>query len=277
MVMLTFQIRKRQIRIHVTRDGRKLEGVNITVSQTRPRFLIGCGTTESILSNKVYQDWFTRRFLAATFNNEMKWYYTEVHRGSENYSVPDAMVSFFRNNQIAIRGHTILWADKKMTQSWVTSLPAREVLKAAVWRVGSIVSRYSSNVIAWDVMNENMHNSYYEDILGPNASAMFYQITRALDPEVPLFLNEYNTLEYPRDMDSIPSKYVEKIKEIRSFVGSEQLNLRIGLQGHFWDRPNVSYIRAALDILGATNIPIWLTELDTGKGPTQVNILIDAS
>ncbi|KAI3445757.1 hypothetical protein Pfo_002422 [Paulownia fortunei] len=264
------RVRKRNIKIHVTsREGLKLQGVNITINQIRPHFLLGCSTTETIINNKDYQNWFTPRFTATTFNNEMKWYYTETVPGRENYTVPDAMVSFFKKNRISIRGHTILWASTNMTQLWVKLLPPREILNAAVRRMGSIVSRYLGDVIAWDVMNENMHNSFYEEKIGPNASAMFYQIAHALDLQTPLFLNEYNTLEFPLDMRVIPSKYVEKIRETRSFPGNEQMVVRIGLQGHFLRRPNISHIRASLDVLGATKMPIWLTELDTKRGPTQ--------
>ncbi|KAL8061923.1 hypothetical protein ABFX02_02G114200 [Erythranthe guttata] len=265
------KVRKQKVRIHVmSQDGLKLEGAKVTIDQTRPRFHIGGGTTSSIIDNKAYQDYFVKRFTAATFDNEMKWYYTEAHQGLENYTVPDAMVSFFKQNGIAVRGHTILWASVNMNQQWVKALAPRDVLKAAVRRVGSIVSRYSGDIIGWDVVNENMHNSFYEDRIGrPDASAMFYQIVRALDPQTPLFLNEYNILAHPTDMKVIPSKYVEKIREIRAFPGNEDLVLRIGLQGHFFFKPNVSHIRASLDVLGATNLPIWLTEMDFKRGPTQ--------
>ncbi|KAK6136479.1 hypothetical protein DH2020_029775 [Rehmannia glutinosa] len=264
------RVRKRNIRIHVTnRQGQKLQGAKIAIDQTRPHFLLGCSTTETILNHKAYQDWFTPRFTATTFNNEMKWYYTEVLQDQENYTVPDAMVSFFKKHKISIRGHTILWASTNVTQYWVRLLQPKDILKAAVRRVGSVVSRYSGDVIGWDVMNENLHNSFYEEKLGPNASAMFYQIVRALDPNTPLFLNEYNTLEFPTDMNVIPSRYVEKIRETRSFPGNERMDVRIGLQGHFLRTPKLSHMRATLDVLGATNMPIWLTELDTKRGPAQ--------
>lgn len=174
------------------------------------------------------------------------------------------MVSFFRQNGISVRGHCVLWDSTNATDDWVRALPPREQLLAAVRRIASVVSRYSSDVIAWDVMNENMHNSYFESILGANASAMFYQIVRAIDPHTPLFLNEYNTLEYPKDLKVIPSRFVRKIHQIKSFPGNQDMVLYIGLQAHFFSRPNVSYIRA-------TGSPIWLTELDFLKGPRQVN------
>ncbi|KAG6406771.1 hypothetical protein SASPL_134381 [Salvia splendens] len=54
--------RKRDIKIKVTdKAGKPLEGANITLTHTRPLFLIGCGTGYSILEAKPYQDFFTAR------------------------------------------------------------------------------------------------------------------------------------------------------------------------------------------------------------------------
>ncbi|KAL6545806.1 hypothetical protein OROGR_009680 [Orobanche gracilis] len=264
------QSRKRTIRIHVaTRDGQDLQGAKITIDQTRPQFLIGSGSPSTILTHKDYQDYFTRRFTAVTFHNEMKWYFMEALPGQENYTIPDAMVSFFKEHRIGIRGHTVLWANKDVNQYWLKQMKPKDILKAAVGHVGSIVSRYAGDIIGWDVMNENMHNSFYEEKLGPNASAMFYQIVHAMDVNTPLFLNEYNTIELPTDSNVIPSKIVAKVRETRSFPGNEGMVVSIGLQGHFHRTPMVSHIRAVLDILGATKMPIWITELDTKRGPLQ--------
>ncbi|KAK4491968.1 hypothetical protein RD792_002752 [Penstemon davidsonii] len=277
------QVRKKVVRIHVTnKKGENIKGAQITINQIRPRFHIGCGSTETIINTKAYQDWFTGRFTATTFDNEMKWYYVEKEQGKENYTIPDAMVSFFEKNGISIRGHTIHWDSYTVIQQWVknlslgdTSIPNRETLNVAIKRIRSVVSRYIGKVNGWDVVNENLHNSFFEDKIGPNASAMFYQMTRQLDPNTPLFLNEYNTLEYPTDLKVIPSRFVEKIRETRSYPGNENLNLGIGLQGHFTARPILPYIRSVLDVLGATKIPIWFTELDTKKGPQQAAQLED--
>ncbi|XP_057808710.1 endo-1,4-beta-xylanase 5-like [Salvia miltiorrhiza] len=270
------KIRKREIKLMVMNEaGEALEGANINLIQTRPLFTIGSGTASSILDSKPYQDYFAARYTAATPHNEMKWYATELTQGHENYTVPDAMFSFFTQRGIAIRGHCILWDATNATNAWVRALPPREVLLAATRRIASVVSRYSGSVIAWDVMNENLHNSYFESVLGANASAVIYQIVRALDPHTPLFLNEYNTLEFPKDLKVIPARYIHKIREIKSFPGNQDMVLRIGLQGHFSSRPNISYIRAAFDVLGASGSPIWLTELDFIKIPTQIEDLED--
>ncbi|KAL3620954.1 hypothetical protein CASFOL_035866 [Castilleja foliolosa] len=268
------QVRKRKLKIYVeSRDGQKLPGAKITIDQTRPKFPIGSGSPDTILTNKAYQEYFTARFTAVTLHNELKWYFTESVQDHENYTIADNMVEFFKKHKIGIRGHTILWASTSVTQWWVKQMQPKDVLKAAVRRVGSVVSRYSGDIIGWDVMNENLHNSFYEEKLGSNASAMVYQIVHAMDPTTPLFLNEYNTIELPTDLAVTPSKYVAKYREMRAFPGNENLSIYFGLQGHFYRKPMVSHIRAVFDILGATGMKIWITELDTRRGPLQAKQL----
>ncbi|XP_073310017.1 endo-1,4-beta-xylanase 5-like [Primulina huaijiensis] len=264
--------RKRKLSISVTNEeGEKLVGAHVKLNQIKPHFLLGASTTEAIIDNKAYQKWFLRRFTVTSFNNELKWYYTEKENGKENYTVPDAMISFFRKHEIPIRGHTILWDKPMMNSPWIHELSPRQLLNAAVRRMGSVMSRYAGKLASWDVINENIHFSFYEDEMRPNASAMFFKLAQALDPGTTMYLNEYATLEYPLDMEVSPSMYVEMLRSIRSFPGNENMVVGLGQQGHFtYDRLNISYVRAALDVLGATKMPIWLTELDTERGPDQI-------
>ncbi|XP_042519796.1 endo-1,4-beta-xylanase 4-like [Macadamia integrifolia] len=267
------KIRKRKVRFHVSdKEGKMIHSATVSMESLRPQFPLGCGTSEAILSNKDYQDWFTSRFTATTFDNEMKWYSTEINRGKENYSIPDAMVTFFKEHRISIRGHNIFWDDPRFQPKWLKSLPPEELKVAALNRLHSVVSRYSGQLIAWDVMNENLHFSYFEDKLGPYASAYFFYKVQQLDPRTDLFMNEYNTLENAKDLNATPAMYLQKLREIRSFATNKGMLASIGLESHF-DEPDIPYMRACLDTLGATQLPIWLTELDVTRGPNQARYL----
>ncbi|KAL9371141.1 hypothetical protein Peur_036281 [Populus x canadensis] len=120
-------------------------------------------------------------------------------------------------------------------------------------------------------MNENMNFSFYEDNLGKNASSEYYLRAYQLDPKTKMFLNEFNTIEYSKEIiRASPVNHVKKIKEILSYPGIKGILLGIGIQGHFSSGyPNLVYMRSALDILGSTGLPIWLTEVDVQKGPNQ--------
>lgn len=157
--------------------------------------------------------------------------------------------------------------DSRYTPSWVKKLPKRDVPEATERRINSIVKRYSGKVIHWDVINENLHFSQYEDKMGRNASAVFLKKAHELDKNALPFLNEFNTIERPRDSSVTAAKYLDKIKLIRKqgYLGP----LGIGLEGHF-AVPNLPYARASIDMLAATNLPIWITELDVSHTQDEV-------
>ncbi|KAK9165331.1 hypothetical protein Scep_000522 [Stephania cephalantha] len=269
------QVRKRNIRLQATDiDGNALAGIKVSIKQTKMNFPFGCGMNKKILMSTDYQNWFKKRFSVTTFSNEMKWYSTEGKQGQENYTLADAMLSFAQENNISVRGHNIIWDNKKEQPQWVHQLDSNQLRAAATQRVSSIVTRYKGQVIGWDVVNENLHFSFYEDTLGENASAAFYSQTRQLDPKTILFMNEYNTIEDNRDQLATPDKYLKMLQRIKAFPGNNEIQLGIGLEAHFPPlKPNIAYMRAGLDMLGSAKYPIWLTEVDIGQIQNQAGYL----
>ncbi|WCJ17978.1 Endo-1 4-beta-xylanase 4 [Euphorbia peplus] len=267
--------RKSKVKFQVT-DANKnaIKDAELSIEQTKTNFPFGCAMNHYILENKDYQNWFSSRFKYTTFTNEMKWYTTEKKRGIENYTVADGMLNFAQQNNIAIRGHNIFWDDPQHQPEWVGDLSPDELREAASKRIDSVVSRYSGKLIAWDVMNENLHFRFYEDKLGENASSMYFSRAYELDPTTRMFMNEYNTIEYCQDKSSNPARYVNRLKEILAYPGNEKLLAGIGVQGHFSaEQPNLAYMRAALDTLASTGLPIWLTEVSVDNSPNQAEYL----
>ncbi|KAG8650629.1 hypothetical protein MANES_07G058900v8 [Manihot esculenta] len=267
--------RRTKVRIQaVDSEGKPLSNATIIVEQKRASFPFGCAINKNILSNNAYQNWFNSRFTVTVFEDEMKWYSTEPSQGKVDYSVPDAMLQFAKKNNIQVRGHNVFWEDPKFQPWWVKSLSPTDLSKAATNRINSIMSRYKGQVIGWDVVNENLHHDFFESKLGNTASAVFYNLAQKIDGGSTLFLNEYNTIEDGRDGKSTPAKYLQKLRDIKAFPGNQNLKLGIGLESHFSrSAPNLAYIRASIDTLGATNLPIWLTELDVQSNPNQANYL----
>nr|KYP75278.1 Endo-1,4-beta-xylanase [Cajanus cajan] len=269
------RIRKRKLRLQITYvNGIAMKGATVIARPAKMSFPFGCGMNHYILTNKDYQNWFVSRFKFTAFTNEMKWYSTEKKQGQENYTISDAMMNFTKKNGISVRGHNILWDNPKQQPEWVKSLSPLELAEAATRRIVSVVSRYKGELIAWDVMNENLHFHFYEDKFGENASAIAYATAYELDPKPKMFLNEYNTIEHSRDEAASPVKYIKKLEEILSFPGVAGMSAAIGLQGHFGSgHPNLAYMRSGLDLLASTGLPIWLTEVSVGPSPSQAEYL----
>ncbi|KAM3219941.1 endo-1,4-beta-xylanase 5-like [Capsicum annuum] len=262
------KIRKNKVAIQVVdAQGKPLPNATISLVQRRANFPFGVAINKNILNDSAYQNWFFSRFKYTVFEDEMKWYSTEVTQGKVDYSTSDAMVKLCKSKGVTIRGHNILWDDPKMQPYWVRTLSPQQLFVAAGKRVGSVVAKYRGQVIHWDVVNENLHSNFFESKLGPTASATFFRLASQFDNKTPLFLNEYNTIEDQRDGASSPVNYLNKIKQIRS--GGYAGPLGIGLEGHFV----TPYIRTALDTLASAKLPIWITELDVQRGPNQAQFL----
>ena len=199
-----------------------------------------------------------KRFNAAVFENELKWYATEPEPGKINYTIADQMLEFVRANQIITRGHNIFWENPKYNPPWVVKLTGAELQQAVSARILSLMSRFRGEFIHWDVSNELLHFDFYEQRLGPNATLDFFKTTHQSDLLATLFLNEYNVVETCNDVNSTVDSYVERLMELKR--GGVSMD-GIGLQGHF-TVPNPPFIRAVLDKLGTLGLPIWLTEVD---------------
>ncbi|KAL3730250.1 hypothetical protein ACJRO7_027283 [Eucalyptus globulus] len=271
------KVRKSRVRFQITyakKRGLAVRGAKFLVKQTKRGFPFGCGMNFHILESTDYQNWFASRFRYTTFTNAMKWYSTEEKQGQENYTIADAMVKFSQDNDISIRGHNVFWDDPKYQPDWVKTLSPEDLRKAAEKRINSAVSRYAGQLIAWDVVNENLHFSFFEDNLGKNASSIYYSTAYKLDPTPRMFLNEYNTIEYCGDEKVSPGNYKKRLKEIFSYPGNEDIPAGIGVQGHFGPgQPNLAYMRSSLEILATTGVPIWLTEVSVEPGVNQAQYL----
>lgn len=218
----------------------------------------------------MHQEWFVKRFNAAVFENELKWYATEPEQGKVNYTVADEMLKFVRANQIIARGHNIFWEDPKYNPAWVRNLTDLELEAAVDSRIRSLMLRYKEEFIHWDVSNEMLHFDFYEQRLGPNATLNFYKTAHESDPLATLFLNEFNVVETCSDVNSTVDDYILRIKELQ--LGGAVMN-GIGLEGHF-SVPNPPLMRAVLDKLANLRLPMWLTEVDISNKfdmGTQVN------
>lgn len=254
--------RKKRAIVHVTDlNGNPLENADVIVEQKSRQFPFGSAIAKTILGNEPYQRWFVKRFNTAVFENELKWYTTERKQGELNYSLADEMLAFCNANSISVRGHNIFWEDPRYNPSWVISLDKEQLQKAVSSRIRSLVSRYAGNFINWDVSNELLHFSFYEDKLGPNASDSFFQTAQEIDPWTPMFMNDYNVIETCKDSQATVDSYIEKLQELGN---SGRVMEGIGLESHF-SKPNIPLMRAVLDKFSTLGLPIWLTEVDVSS------------
>lgn len=88
------------------------------------------------------QKWYIKRFNAAVFENELKWYSTEPEQGKHNYTLADQLLEFVRSNRIVAKGHNIFWENPIYNPKWVLNLTNQELKSAVESRIQSLMSRY---------------------------------------------------------------------------------------------------------------------------------------
>ncbi|KAI4389839.1 hypothetical protein MLD38_002019 [Melastoma candidum] len=170
------------------------------------------------------------------------------------------MLDFCQMHGKQVRGHCIFWEVASNVQPWVRSLNRNDLMRAVQSRLIGLLNRYNGKFKHYDVNNEMLHGSFYQDQLGKPIRAAMFKIASQLDPSAALFVNDYH-VEDGCDARSSPAKYMDQIIDLQKQgapVGG------IGIQGHI-DSPVGPIVRSALDKLSVLGIPIWFTEVDVSS------------
>lgn len=139
--------------------------------------------------------------------------------GVFDWTVPDALVQFAEDNNMAIRGHALLW-HLSTPDYFLHGTPA-EVRERLENYVTEVVTRYRGRIFAWDVVNEVItdddsatdpyRRSGWWDASGGNADYIdwAFNAARAADPDCLLFINEYSTR-----FSGKRGRYIEVIQDL---------------------------------------------------------------
>ncbi|KAL8145360.1 endo-1,4-beta-xylanase 1-like isoform X1 [Apium graveolens] len=257
----TDQTRKRDVILKFSgSDSSMLFGTFVKVRQTHNSFPFGTCISRSNIDNEDFVSFFTKNFNWSVFANELKWYWTESQQGKLNYKDADDLLTLCDANNIQTRGHCIFWEAENTVQPWLKALNKTDLLTAVQNRLTGLLSRYKGKFKHYDVNNEMLHGSFYQDRLGKDIRANMFKNASQLDPSPTLFVNDYH-IEDGCDTRSSPEKYIEQILDLQEQgapVGG------IGIQGHI-DNPVGPIVCSALDTLGTLGLPIWFTEVDVSS------------
>ncbi|EER93683.1 uncharacterized protein LOC8056729 [Sorghum bicolor] len=270
---LTDKVRKRDVVLKVTTgaDGAAAavkdaaDGVEVRVRQVSNSFPLGACIMRTNMDNEDFVDFFTKNFNWAVFGNELKWYWTEPQRGQMNYADADDLLRLCSDHGMCVRGHCIFWEVDSAVQQWVKTLSTDDLSAAVSSRINGLLTRYKGKFKHYDVNNEMLHGSFYQDKLGKDIRAAMFKTASELDPDALLFVNDYN-VEGMCDTHATPEAYIQQIvglQEQGAPVGG------VGLQGHV-SNPVGPVIRSVLDRLAVLGLPIWFTEVDVSSANEHV-------
>lgn len=113
-----------------------------------------------------------------------------------NFIDADQLVSFAQSNNMAIHGHTLVWAEA--LPSWITQgkFTKAQLLQVLKGHITSVMGRYRGKVVSWDVVNEVvddtvlLRSSLWLQVIGPEYIDSAFVWARQADPAAHLYLNE---------------------------------------------------------------------------------------
>ena len=253
------QIRKSDLQVNVRdANGNSVAGAEVRIRQTRRDFPIGTTMAYSPLTNNEnYRQYIIDHFNWGVHENEAKWYANEANRDIETYSQADAMLDFAEANDIEMRGHTIFWAPEQWQPDWVPGLSNQDLQAEVEERLESVVGHFDGRFQHWDVNNEMLHGSFFQDRLGPDIRKWMFERTRQLDPDVKLFVNDFNIISGNEAYD-----YVDQVQQLLDEGAPID---GIGVQGHYnenFSPVDPLQLQSRLDRLAQLDLPIWVTEFD---------------
>ena len=152
----------------------------------------------------------TRHFNSITSENDMKWSSLQPTEGTFTFNAADAQVSFARTNNMAVRGHTLVWHNQ--IPAWVfidasgipmTPTPENKALLLLRLEnhIRAVVSHFGDNVYAWDVVNEvidpaqpdGFRRSPWFNITGTEYIERAFRVAREVAPNARLYINDFDT------------------------------------------------------------------------------------
>lgn len=197
---------------------------------------------------------------------EMKPEFIAATEGNFDWTVMDALVDFAEANNLAVRGHALVWYQS--TPDYFFEGTPAEVKTRLETYITEVVTRYAGRIFAWDVVNEVITDSdsatdpyrkgNWWDASGGNADYIdwAFQAARAADPDCLLFINDYST-----ELAGKRGRYIEVIKDL---IARDIPLDGVGHQMHLNVETPLANVVAALDAIDNEFMGLdqHITELD---------------
>lgn len=169
----------------------------------RNNFVVGAAIgTSQTTSGSEDADILAKQFSSITAENLMKPEALAPTEGTYTFEAADALIDFAQANGLAVRGHTLLW--HRATPDYFFQGTQDEVKARLQKYITDVVTHFKGKIYAWDVVNEVItdddgaavpyrDSNWYQAAGGPQYIDWAFEAARAADPDVKLFINDYNT------------------------------------------------------------------------------------
>lgn len=269
------KIRTAPVEISVTDEaGKPLKGAEVEIAMRRSAFIWGTAVNESALASDdslslIYKERLKEYFNTAIIENGFKaagWAWNADRK-------TNTLKSFLwlDENGFRQRGHNLVWPGWKFNPRMTRMIAEKEPDAFGNYILAQFHERMAvtkGKVIAWDVVNELMHEKDFFGYMPENGSVVeWFRLAHALDPDAQLFINEYGMLNGAQSPGNIQA-YIAKIDTLRSMGAPVQA---IGIQGHIGAQPrSPQQVLSDLDLFMDEGLPVQITEFDVDTEDEQL-------
>lgn len=218
-------------------------------------------------TNQDYNKVLLRDFNTIVAENEMKASAMQPQKGQFSFGTADAMVAFAQENNMKVRGHTLVW--HAQNPSWLSggTWTRETLLEQMRLHIEGVVGHFKGKVFEWDVVNEafsdfgsgGLRGSFWQRTIGDDFLDSAFTYAHHADPDAILYYNDYNT-------SNVNAKSTAVYNRIRQMVENGIPISGIGFQSHQtleeYTPEFIESLRENFDRFAKLGLNIAVTELD---------------
>ena len=205
---------------------------------------VGAGAANSLAGSfhdPAYRDLLRRECGVLVHENELKWYVLRPEPTGFNFAPADQIMQFARDNNLGVRGHTLLWNRSEFTPGWLEnhdfgSRPASNAEAMLAAHIRTVAERYRGQIYSWDVVNETidpatgeLRDTVFSRLLGERVMDIAFHAAREAAPEAQLVYNDY------MGWDTGQARHRDGVMRLLDGVVARGVPIdALGVQSHIW-------------------------------------------
>jgi endo-1,4-beta-xylanase len=247
-------------------SGKPVEGATVTAKLVQSDFVWGTSVNEALLANDQLPDAANyRRHLKEFFNTAVieNGFKAATWQGKPQLRTQTLRAfEWLQENGFRQRGHNLVWPGWKFNAKSLKTLAETDTAAFRAYIENDVRTKMAvtkGKVIAWDVINEFLHEKDFFKYLPADIAIQWFKLAKELDPQAQLFINEYSMLNNVASPANI-REYLQVIAELRAAGAPIEA---IGIQGHVGRQPrNPEQVLTDLDMFTPVGLPVQITEFD---------------
>ncbi len=246
------------------KNGKAVKDANVDVKMIQSDFVWGTAIYEKLIATDLPNSANYKKYLKEFFNTAV------IENGfkSPNWTNPTIQpetkraFEWLEKEQFRQRGHNLVWPGWKFNTQSLKDLAEKDTAafsKAIENEIRDKMTYFKGRVIAWDVINEVIHERDMFKYLPADEAVRWYKLAREIDPKAQLFMNEYAMLNNVTSPQFIRT-YLDTVAKFRAKGAPIDA---LGIQGHVGRVPrSPASVISDLDLFLPTGLPVQITEFD---------------